>query len=67
MSEHKNHHKDCEHENLEFGGTDQTEPGVFYEDWYCGDCGATVVKVYEPSHRLIMPIDGDAYPEALEG
>lgn len=67
MPEYEKTPEECSHENLHYHGMDVGEPGVVYEEWCCEDCGAGVIKVYEPQHQIIDPIDGDAYSEEVSG
>ena len=45
---------ECSHEALKYHDMDVGNPDVIYEDWTCEDCGASVVKVYEPSRELVF-------------
>jgi hypothetical protein len=54
MSDFETDPEDCGHDDLEYHDMDVSEPQVVYENWGCQDCGATVVKVYEPSHELVF-------------
>lgn len=56
----------CSHDNLKYHDMDVGEPGVIYEDWTCQDCGASVVKVYEPSHAIVYPDEDDRDPYRSE-
>lgn len=57
---------ECGHDDLEYHGMDVGEPGVIYEDWTCRDCGASVVKVYEPSYGLVYPEEDGENPYKSE-
>lgn len=59
MSEFELSASECSHDNLRYGDIDVCEPDAVYENWYCEDCGATVVKVLRPSHWIVEPREDD--------
>lgn len=59
MTEFEQTAADCDHPDLGYGDINVSEPGVVYENWYCPDCGATIVNVYTPSHAIVLPRESD--------
>lgn len=64
--QYENTPKDCVHADIHYHGMDVSEPGVIYEEWSCSDCGAGVIKVYQPTHQIIDPIDADSFTEEVD-
>ena len=58
--------KECGHEDLKYHDMDVGNPNVIYEDWTCRECGASVVKVYEPNYAIIYPEEDGKEPHRSE-